>query len=80
MFFANISLASLLLAFNLIELHTVNSAFRLTAPRLPFLLVLIPSHIMTMVMFSFREEKSISAKANSAFATRWSTLPSAWRW
>ncbi len=66
-FFANISLASLLLAFNLIELHTVNSAFRLTAPWLPFLLVLIPSHIMTMVMFSFREEKKHISESEQRF-------------
>ncbi|QHM71605.1 diguanylate cyclase domain-containing protein [Mixta intestinalis] len=56
-FFANVSLMSLMLAFHLIELHTANPYFMITAPWLPFLLVLIPSHIMTMVMYAFQEEK-----------------------
>ncbi|MFD1802465.1 diguanylate cyclase domain-containing protein [Mixta tenebrionis] len=56
-FFANVSLMSLMLAFHLIELHTTNPRFMVAAPWLPFLLVLIPSHIMTMVMYAFREEK-----------------------
>ena len=56
-FFANVSLISLLLALHLIDLPPANLAFTLTAPWLPLLLVLIPSHIMTMVMHAFREEK-----------------------
>lgn len=56
-FFANVSLISLLLALHLIDLRAVSLAFTLTAPWLPLLLILIPSHIMTMVMHAFREEK-----------------------
>jgi diguanylate cyclase (GGDEF)-like protein/PAS domain S-box-containing protein len=55
-FFANISLMALMLAFNVIELRSANASFTI-APWLPFLLVLIPNHIMTMVMHAFREEK-----------------------
>lgn len=56
-FFANVSLISLMLVLHLFQLRAANPSFVITAPWLPFLLVLIPSHIMTMVMHAFREEK-----------------------
>ena len=66
-FFANVSLMSLMLALNLIELRAASPAFIITAPWLPFLLVLIPSHIMTLVMFSFREEKKHISESEQRF-------------
>lgn len=56
-FFANVSLMSLMLVLNLIELRAANPSFIITAPWLPFMMALIPSHIMTMVMHAFREEQ-----------------------
>lgn len=56
-FFANVSLISLLLALHLIDLYSISPTFTRTAPWLPLLLVLIPGHVMTMVMHAFREEK-----------------------
>lgn len=55
-FFANISLMALMLALQVIELRGATTSFIIT-PWLPFLLVLIPNHVMTMVMHAFREEK-----------------------
>lgn len=47
-------------------------------PWLPFLLILLPANIMTMVMYAFRaERKHISAKP--AFGTRWNIPLSVWR-
>ncbi|MGD8162202.1 diguanylate cyclase domain-containing protein [Pantoea sp. FN0307] len=56
-FFANVSLISLMLVLGLVSMPAFNSSFMITAPWLPLLLILIPSHMMTMVMHAFREEK-----------------------
>lgn len=49
-------------------------------PWLPFLMLLLPANVMTMVMYAFRAERNISPKAKSAFVTRWNIPPSEWRW
>ncbi|MFS2224569.1 diguanylate cyclase [Pantoea sp. B65] len=66
-FLANILMMSLMLAFQLLDLHTNNSDFVVAAPWLPFLLALIPSHMMTMVMYSFLEEKKHISESENRF-------------
>ncbi|MCU5774261.1 diguanylate cyclase [Erwiniaceae bacterium BAC15a-03b] len=58
-YLANIAMMSLMLAFHLLDLRGVgvSHAFIATAPWLPFLLALIPSHMMTMVMHAFGEDR-----------------------
>lgn len=48
-------------------------------PWLPFLLILLPANIMTMVMYAFRAERKHISKAKPAFGTRWNIPLSAWR-
>jgi len=57
LFFLNASFISMLLAFNLVNVVNNNSALGPVSSWLPFLLVLIPSHIMSLVMDAFRREK-----------------------
>lgn len=53
-FLINASLVSVMLALRLVDLRVDNDY----APWLPFLLVLVPSHMMSLVMHSFRAEKA----------------------
>lgn len=48
-------------------------------PWLPFLLILLPANIMTMVMYAFRAERKHISKAKPAFGTRWNIPLSVWR-
>lgn len=57
LFFLNASFISMLLAFDLVNVVNNNSALGPVSSWLPFLLVLIPSHIMSLVMDAFRREK-----------------------
>lgn len=66
-FLANISLMSLMLALDVLDLRAASPAFITTAPWLPFLLALIPCHMMTMVMHAFREEKKHISESESRF-------------
>ncbi|WP_336792017.1 diguanylate cyclase [Pantoea anthophila] len=57
LFFLNASFIALLLACNLVSVVNNNTALGPVSSWLPFLLVLIPSHIMSLVMDAFRREK-----------------------
>lgn len=57
LFFINASFISILLAFDLVSVANNNAALGPVSSWLPFLLVLIPSHIMSLVMDAFRREK-----------------------
>ncbi|MGC0839509.1 diguanylate cyclase [Pantoea agglomerans] len=57
LFFLNASFISILLAFDLVTVVNNNSVLGPVSSWLPFLLVLIPSHIMSLVMDAFRREK-----------------------
>lgn len=67
--FANISMMSLMLALHIFDLSsaTTSPAFSLTAPWVPFLMALLPSHIMTMVMHTLREEKIHITESENRF-------------
>lgn len=57
LFFINASFISMLLALDAVSVVNNNSALGPVSSWLPFLLVLIPSHIMSLVMDAFRREK-----------------------
>ncbi|CCG87711.1 diguanylate cyclase [Erwinia piriflorinigrans] len=66
-YLATISMMSLMLAFQLIA-HDTSSLQQLIAmPWVPFLLALIPSHMMTLVMHSFREERKHISESETRF-------------
>ncbi|WP_312240089.1 diguanylate cyclase [Pantoea sp.] len=67
LFFANATLISLLLALQLVSIVVNNSAFLAVSPWLPFLLVLIPSHMMALVMDAFRREKNHIIESETRF-------------
>ncbi|PKH20146.1 diguanylate cyclase [Enterobacterales bacterium CwR94] len=75
-FFANLLVMSLQLAVNEHPAKLTTSSLLLTAPWLPFLLALIPCHMMTLVMYSFREEKKHISESETRFrhAMEFSTI------
>lgn len=48
-------------------------------PWLPFLLILLPANIMTMVMYAFRAERKHISESETRFRTRWNIPLSVWR-
>ncbi|MFL6616452.1 MAG: diguanylate cyclase [Pantoea agglomerans] len=67
LFFLNASFISILLAFDLVTVVNNNSALGPASSWLPFLLVLIPSHIMSLVMDAFRREKLYITDSETRF-------------
>lgn len=67
LFFANATLISLLLTLNLFTITVNSSALVQFSPWLPFLLVLIPSHMMALVMDAFRQEKNHISESETRF-------------
>ncbi|MGC0879178.1 diguanylate cyclase [Pantoea agglomerans] len=67
LFFLNASFISILLAFDLVTVVNNNSALGPVSSWLPFLLVLIPSHIMSLVMDAFRREKLYITDSETRF-------------
>ena len=66
-FLANIAMMSLMLAYHFLNLYAESTHEIANAPWLPFLLVLIPSHMMTLAMYSFREEKKHISESERRF-------------
>lgn len=66
-FFANIAMMSLMLAWRFFDVYAESTHEIAGAPWLPFLLVLIPSHMMTLAMHSFREEKKHISESERRF-------------
>jgi len=67
LFFLNASFMSMLLAFGMVSVVNNNSALGPVSSWLPFLLVLIPSHIMSLVMDAFRREKNHISESETRF-------------
>lgn len=67
LFLLNSSFISLLLAFNLVNLGQDDRMPGQAGTWLPFLLVLIPSHVMALVMDAFQREKNHIAESESRF-------------
>lgn len=65
--FANATLISLLLALDVVTIRVNNASFAAVSPWLPFLLILIPSHMMALVMDAFRQEKNHIAESETRF-------------
>ncbi|WP_342753872.1 diguanylate cyclase [Pantoea sp. MBD-2R] len=66
-FFATLSMMTLLLALNQLVRYADGLAIVNSAPWLPFLLAIIPSHMMVLVMHSFREEKKHITESETRF-------------
>ncbi|WP_168426587.1 diguanylate cyclase [Erwinia amylovora] len=66
-YLATISMMSLMLAFQMITRDTSSLQQLIAMPWVPFLLALIPSHMMTLVMHSFREERKHISESESRF-------------
>ncbi|OON39687.1 hypothetical protein BTJ39_11650 [Izhakiella australiensis] len=67
LFLANIMLMSLMMALNMIDLRNSYPDFSIALLWLPFMLVLIPSHMMLMVMHEAREEKKHIQESETRF-------------
>lgn len=66
-YLATVSMMSLMLALQLIQSDNTNARLLISMPWVPFLLALIPSHIMTLVMHSFREERKHISESETRF-------------
>lgn len=66
-YLATIMMMSLMLAFQLIAPGTSSLQQLIALPWVPFLLALIPSHMMTLVMHSFREERKHISESETRF-------------
>ncbi|HBV40391.1 MAG TPA: diguanylate cyclase [Erwinia sp.] len=66
-FFATLLMMSLLLALNQLVQYTNAVSVVNNAPWLPFLLAIVPSHIMAQVMHSFQEEKKLISQSEARF-------------
>lgn len=66
-YLATISMMSLMLAFHLIPTDLTSARLLSSMPWVPFLMALIPSHMMTLVMHSFREERKHISESETRF-------------
>lgn len=66
-FLATLSMMALMLALGLLNVHTSNTWPLSSAGWLPFLMALIPSHMMALVMHSFRKEKKHISESETRF-------------
>ncbi|MDW8847189.1 diguanylate cyclase [Erwinia sp. MMLR14_017] len=66
-FLATLSLMTLMLALGLLEVQTSKLLPLASATWLPFLMALIPSHMMALVLHSFREEKKHITESETRF-------------
>lgn len=66
-FLATLSLMTLMLALGLLEVQTSKTWPLASVTWLPFLMALIPGHMMALVMHSFREEKKHISESETRF-------------
>lgn len=66
-FLATLAMMSLMLTLHLLDLRSNSGWFTTRTPWLPFLMAIIPSHIMTLVMHSFREERKHIVESETRF-------------
>jgi integral membrane sensor domain MASE1 len=79
-FLVTVMVVSLMIARNPVALTTQHVGPMLNAPWLPFLMLLLPANVMTMVMYAFRAERKHITESEERFVMRWSIPPSVWRW
>ncbi|WP_230350725.1 diguanylate cyclase [Lelliottia sp. WAP21] len=66
-FLVTVMMVSLMMANNPTLLITQHSQVMLNAPWLPFLMILLPANIMTMVMYAFRAERKHITESEERF-------------
>jgi len=66
-FLVTVMVISLMIARNPLPLATQNASAMLNAPWLPFLMILLPANVMTMVMYAFRAERKHITESEERF-------------
>lgn len=66
-FLATLMVVSLMMATNSVSMMAPHAAVVDNAPWLPFLMILLPANVMTMVMYSFREERKHITESEARF-------------
>lgn len=66
-FLATVMMVSLMMAHNPEPMTTQNISAMLNAPWLPFLMMLLPANVMTMVMYAFRAERKHITESEERF-------------
>ncbi|WBM72050.1 diguanylate cyclase [Buttiauxella sp. WJP83] len=66
-FLSTLMVVSLMVATNSADLLQPHTTVMNNAPWLPFLLILLPANVMTMVMYSFREERKHITESEARF-------------
>jgi diguanylate cyclase (GGDEF)-like protein/PAS domain S-box-containing protein len=66
-FLTTVMMVSLLMATNPLMIMTPKTDVTLNAPWLPFLMILLPANIMTMVMYAFRSERKHITESEERF-------------
>lgn len=66
-FLITVMMVSLMMATNPVEPNVKHTVAMLNAPWLPFLMMLLPANIMTMVMYAFRAERKHITESEARF-------------
>lgn len=66
-FLVTVMMVSLMIAKNPTSLVTQNASVMINAPWLPFLMMLLPANVMTMVMYAFRAERKHITESEERF-------------
>jgi PAS domain-containing protein len=66
-FLVTVMMVSLMMAQNPTPMTTQNTSAMLNAPWLPFLMMLLPANVMTMVMYAFRAERKHITESEERF-------------
>ena len=66
-FLVTVMMVSLMMAQNPTPVATPNASAMLNAPWLPFLMMLLPANVMTMVMYAFRAERKHITESEERF-------------
>ena len=67
MFLVTVMMVSLIMTRNPASMTPQNLLVTLNAPWLPFLMMLLPANIMTMVMYAFRAERKHITESEARF-------------
>lgn len=66
-FLVTVMMVSLMMAHNPTPMATQNASAMVNAPWLPFLMMLLPANVMTMVMYAFRAERKHITESEERF-------------
>lgn len=66
-FLVTVMMVSLMMAHNPLPMGTQNASAMINAPWLPFLMMLLPANVMTMVMYAFRAERKHITESEERF-------------